>query len=447
MLICLFFVLTACNDAFIPSKTLPPTLTAVAGFAAADLDPDRPIADFETLADDVVEARDNEPSNDDLSLRGNPNFSESQLPAEARKWYRRLWAAIANPLTMEGDEGDERVNEIAGDGDLSRLGRVVNMYVTSLLTTFRVTGDLQLLDEVDRVMQLARGPLRDYNGDGYMSWRWLRDPSHPYYGTDEGSFDLDRQLTHGFVAHVAYAFHVNADLDPRYQERAAFWTDYLKNHFERRWRETNEVGSGFPFMVARMTHAYANWTRYHYYMHKLTAERGYLDEAERMAAVIGEQMVEVNGGSAFVWDHFVTQEPHNEGTQFAASFGCQPTTYARYTMHSMHDLANEGFSIFDRTFMRKIAGTLRDHVMNNGAESFAHNVCRGEVMAGLATLEGSDHDPGFYLGSTFTELAAWDPSGRIIRIAEEVYRDREAQFLENPRRVFIPAATVFVLSR
>jgi hypothetical protein len=374
-----------------------------------------------------------------LSLRANPNFRESNLPSETRRWYRRFMAAINN------SQSRALANDTARRGDLSRMGRTVDTYVTSILTVFRVTGDPKLLDEVDRVMQLARGSLKRDNR-GYLYWPWLRDRKHRHYGTDNGSFDLDRQLTHGVVAMAAYTFQVNANLNSRYRERANFWTNYLKNHFEKKHRERRGIRSGFPFMVSRMTHAYVSWTRYHYYMHKLTGERGYLNEAQRMAEVLNRQMVTVNGGSAYVWDHFVTREPHNRGTQFANSYGCQHSTYARYTMHGLQDLANEGFSVFNNAFMRRVAGTLRDNIMN-GTNSFSRDVCGGRNMGSLRSRHGGNDAANFYVGSPFTELAAWDSSGKIARIAEGAYRNREQWFMEKPRNIFIPAAMVFQLSR
>jgi hypothetical protein len=384
------------------------------------------------------------PSSPQLPLLGKSDFQLNSLSGHSRKWYDRLWRAIKrdSPVMRE-------INEIASEGRLERMGRVVNTYLTALLTDLRVTGDLALLDEVDRVMQLARGALADLDGDGYVNWRWQREgeENHKHYNTDWTV--LDEQLTHGFVAMVAYAFRVNAHLDPRYKERADFWTDYLKNHFEAKWRERNKISSGFPFLVARMTHAYANWIRYHYYMHLLTGEPSYLNEATRMAGVLNKQMIEVNGGTAFVWDHFATQEPHNSGTQFASSGNCQSFTYARYTVHSMIDLANEGFSVFTNAFMQKVAGTLRDIIMDNEDINFAPDVCGGKPMGGLQPSNDDRETLAKYASSPYTTLAAWDAlaawdrSGKIVSISEKVYNKTENN-VEEPRRIHIPASMVFV---
>jgi hypothetical protein len=66
---------------------------------------------------------------------------------------------------------------MAASGDLYTLGRGLNDYVTALLSAPRATGDLKFLDEVDRLLEIARGRLADANGDGFLDWRWLHDPS------------------------------------------------------------------------------------------------------------------------------------------------------------------------------------------------------------------------------------------------------------------------------
>jgi len=42
--------------------------------------------------------------------------------------------------------------------------------LTALLTLFRVTGDIELLEEIDRLMEIAKGRLNDSDGDGFRNW-------------------------------------------------------------------------------------------------------------------------------------------------------------------------------------------------------------------------------------------------------------------------------------
>ena len=98
-----------------------------------------------------------------------PHFTREALPAVARVWYHRLWAAInhANPGTTF-TSAEERVTnnnyrEMASSNDPYVYGRSLSNYVTSLLHVFRVTGDEALLAEVDRIAELMRAQLKDWS--------------------------------------------------------------------------------------------------------------------------------------------------------------------------------------------------------------------------------------------------------------------------------------------
>ena len=104
---------------------------------------------------------------------------------------------------------------------------------------------------------------------------------------------MDEILTHSLVAAVAAALEENAAFSEVYAEHAAFWTDYLENDFEAKWRGRNDVPSGFPFIEKDLTHPYVQFIRYHFYMHKLTGDAGYQREAERMARLVTRQVREI----------------------------------------------------------------------------------------------------------------------------------------------------------
>jgi hypothetical protein len=366
-----------------------------------------------------------------LPLRGDPKFSENQLSSEARLWHKRLWVAITRSKS--------NATAMAQSGDTFNYARGLNVHITTLLTALRATGDLKLLDEIDGLMQLARAELKDYNKDGYLNFRYLNKDSPKWYGDDYQR--MDEMHAHGMIAAVAYAYRANADLDSRYRERANFWTNYLANHFEAKWRKRNKVPTGYPFLNRPFTPTYANFTRYHLYMYKLTGKESYYNEALRLASLLQKEMVNVTaaGSPAYVWDRAMT-------VTGAKPLGCQPLKYVHLYLNAVVDLHLEGIGFFaQKTTMQKFANTIRTFVMDDGAKSFARDNCGGVNRGGLTSYASYNRaGPSFYIRSQLT-LAAWDSSGKITNVAQQVYRSQESN-LENPSRIFIPAAMVLALS-
>jgi hypothetical protein len=330
------------------------------------------------------------------------------------------------------------IDDMATSNDTYKYGRDVNTHVTSLLQVLRVTGDPRILEEVDRIAELMRAQLKDwsittYNGtvyqaDGYLNWLYNYDAG--YIGTD--AHQMDEQLAHSLVATMAYAFSVNRDLDPRYAERADFWTNYLKNHFEAKWRKRTGIATGFPFLTKKLAHVHIQWIRYHYYMYKLTGEQAYYDEAVRMAGIMDQHITEVSTpyGPAAQWFHGMP-------ILGEADLGIQRMSYARYTVHAAADLALEGFDVFaSQGFMQKMAVMLSYFVMDSGAP------------ASFAYLIDGTSDPretnGRYSYSPYTQLGYWDSTGRVLPISQQVYDTLET-VPESPQRVFIPAGMLFSL--
>ena len=243
---------------------------------------------------------------------------------------------------------------------------------------------------------------------------------------------MDEMLAHSLVASFAYAFYVNRDLDSRYAERAQFWTDYLKNQFEAKWRKRKGIPTGFPFLTKELTHAYLQWIRYHYYMAKLTGDQAYMDEAVRMAGNIKDQiqLVSTPIGTADFWYHGMTL------IGASSTYGPQPTHYARYTVQAAADLAAEGFNIFGQSgFMDRMANTLSYFIMNS-TSSYAGNI------DGSGTPESYDR----YSISPWAMLGRWDNTGKIQSETERVYKLIESS-PDNPRRVYFPAGMLYMLMR
>ena len=223
-----------------------------------------------------------------------------------------------------------------------------------------------------------------------------------------------------------------AIVDPRYAERAEFG-NYLKNHFEAKWRKRENKATGFPFLEKNLTHSYMQWIRYHFYMAKLTGNKTYEDEALRMAGVINNQIKQVSTsiGTGDMWDHGMT-------VLGVSSYGAQPTHYARYTVQGAADLAAEGFSIFGQSgYMDRMSVTLANYVMDGNLSAYAGNI--DGSASGSETFD-------VYTISPWAMLGRWDKTGEIQVETDRVYKKMESS-PENPRRIFLPAGMVYTLSR
>lgn len=378
------------------------------------------------------------------TLRANPNFSRNQLAAEVRLWYDRLMSAIEHPKyhTHSALAGSDP-SRWASSGDLFLIGRSLNTHVTTLITVFRITRDPQLLDEIDRLMQLTRADLRDYNGDGYLNWRYLTltEPSGaPFIGDDY--HEMDEILTHSLVAAAAYVFQQNA-ADPRYAERAAFWTDYLQNHFEAKWRQRKNRPTGFPFITKELTHAYSQWIRYHYYMNKLTGDGRYLSEARRMANNVANHMIEVDSpaGPAFIWDHRISD------VRRYSNMGCQMFVYLRHTMQAFQDLALEEFSVFaDHGFMSKVSNGFTSFVMDDDVNSYAPTICGSSDRGGLQARATTRGTRSQFAGWPYYVTGPWDGTGKLLDATIRTYALTEAHHMNAPRKTVLPAAMVLMLA-
>lgn len=377
--------------------------------------------------------------NTKLSLRGDASFDARRLPPDVRGWYDRMWRDLRSPNPSPD------IHKLGATGDLWHLGRPWNRGITALLAVMRVTGDLRLLDEIDRSMQAARKELKDWDGDGFLNWRFLDKTNAGLTGHDRGSQMWDME-THALVACVAWAYRVNQDLKSPggidYKQRAAFWQDYLKNHFEAKWRHRNGQPEGFPFLEKPLVHPYSHFVRYHHYMARLTGDRGYEDYALVMAARLAKFSYEVEtpSGPAIIWRH---QNLTGDRT-------AQPIGYATMTFAAFHDLHLEGFAPYARgETMAKYARTISELIILDGSNSFAWDVAGEVPRADLQSKPrvGPQGKPGRrmttagFAGSVLPFFAVWDASGKIERISLEV--DDKVRKPDGPHFYFIPAAMVF----
>lgn len=353
-------------------------------------------------------------------------------------WNSRLAATITNPKygiiydSQYGYESNGWMDPVkqANSGDLYVLGRNFNQYATGLILAYRKSGDPAPMRQLDLLMGLIRETLGDPNGDGYLNWRYL------HYGSDSSSspsigddyHEMDEILTHSVVAAVAYALK-----QAGYSSSASFWTDYLQNDFEAKWRKRKNKPSGFPFLTKSLMHPYVQWIRYHLYMGKLTGDGSYTREATRMAGVVRGNMrlTSTAGGPGYEWGHFVQLG----GSE---SLGCQPMVYVRYTTQALADLATQDSRLFDTTFMQRVANTMAYKAWKTtDGSQLANDVCGG-----------GSHGSLYYSSShPYTVLAAWDQSGRLEEISIRAYYATERNRESSPRTYNLPAVMVFTLGR
>ena len=393
-----------------------------------------------------------EPARTAYSLRGDPNFHPDELTEEARIWYTRLWAAIEHDWPMPDPIGQAKT------GNTYPYGRMLNEHITALLVAFRATGDLRLLDEIDRITQIMRENLRrtwidddgnpitpDDRTEGKLRWLSLRQKTASDYGKDTSREDA--MLVHGLIATIAYAFHENRDLTSpggvNYEERARFWKGYLKDHFEAGWRERTRRTT-FPFVIDEnreeltISHPWTNFIRYHHYLHRMTQNVEYAVEAERKIGVTLREMTGLTtlSGPAAVWSHGLrTQENPNEFLQ--------PTTYARYDVTALIDLTLARTSIRNAE-MERVANSLVHYVddgdpLNTGIR-FASSIGGDRERRGIPF---DDRRPRLsqehWATSNYPLAAAWDSEGNLETINREVYRSVEDN-PERPQRIHIPVA-------
>ena len=379
---------------------------------------------------------------DDLELLGDPDFTPEQLPPEVRCWYEALWQVLLEPSrAAHYTSRSERY-------DLYTYSREMNTHITALLTALRITGDLAFLDEVDRLAQHMRSKLEDTwtrgaglergSVDGYLNWVWDRDTSGTHRGRD--IHEIDEMRTHSLVASMAYAFRLNEGTrGPNgvdYAERAEFWTRYLVDHFEAKWRVRNEAPwPEFPFIMRPHMHETTEFIRYHHYMYLLTGHEEYKTEVAHMVDLVVDNMVEVptDSGPAYV-------SPRSVLSMGGLADYLLPSTYVRYLYNSAVDLHLEGVVGFSSSeMMEKLARSLSEFIIDNGPNDYARDMGGGVTRGGVPASDRSAwgrFTAERYNISPYALMSAWDDSGEVAEVSKQVF----AHFSVRQRDVFIPVA-------
>lgn len=371
-----------------------------------------------------------------------------EICSSAERWLEEIMDTV-------GDEDRSAyATELADSDDLYQYSRALHTYIVSLLTAYRLTGDDDLLAEVDRLAEIMRSHLddswrdtddnRSRGRDGYRNWVW-RGSNRDHRGKDLN--EIDEMRTHALVAEFAWAFETQrgteTDDGTDYGERADFWKEYLREDFEAKWRERKDVPwPKFPFMGRPYVHETVSFIKYHYYMYRLTEREEYLREAKRLTdIVLAEfQEVETDEGPALVWTHALVRQGGDR--EFL-----QPTTYARYVFADAVDLHLEGFDRWaDPELVRGLANTLAQFIIDEDEMEMARDIGGGERRAGLRPSSDDDWSgPTYtqYAISPFALLAAWDESGIVVEFSERVHErlDSDQRSILVPAGLLLAAAT------
>lgn len=376
------------------------------------------------------------------ALRGDPDFDPDDLPLSLRCWYEELWSVIRDPV-----KSDE-ITRWAASNNLYMYARSLNTHVNALLVAFRLFGDLQLLDEVDRLAQHMRSTLNDAwqgqaallagSADGYLNWVWREAPDEFHFGKDVHV--TDEMRAHALVAQMAWAFKNNSDLDSPngidYAERADFWTSYLRDHFEAKWRGRAGVPwPQMPFISRPHMHEMVDFVRYHHYMYRLTGLEPYRLEAQRLTDVVldNTRVADSPSGPALVTPRSILSLGGSESY-------LMPSTYSRYIFSDAVDLYLEGVGRWsDGSVLEQFARTLAEFMIDGKGDVLARDVGGGIERAGVPASNERDWDRVEtiqYSNSPFALLSRWESGDKITAASLSVYVNASRRY----RGVYIPVA-------
>ena len=348
------------------------------------------------------------------------------LNPEIEVWQQRLEYAF----THSRNAPDAKV--FAGTGDLYNL-RKANDLLTSLTAAYRINKDPDTARYMKEVLDIAYGKLRDTNGDGYRNWLWYSGQNNsisackdyadaPYYcGTDR--HEMDEIMAHTMIAASAYTLK-----QAGYTADAAKWVKYLKNDFEAKWRKRNNKPSGLPFIEKDLFHPYMQSVRYNYYMYKLTGETAYYNEAKRLARNAHTHIIETSDGGV-TWEHRIV-----EGQKNGSTTNCPNTAYIPSVLQAFQDLSIMDSTLFDDAFMRRVAYSTREKVLNDKGSS------DGSVVYSICGTkpDSSGHPLG---NSPYAAPAPWDSTGKI-----EAKQRRAYETLKSQGKYSVNAPAMMILS-
>lgn len=408
-----------------------------------------------------------------------PEFSVAGIAdPTTRAWYEQVNREIAQERAVQCvpiDTPPEEQENYPASGTTAAcsaikhfVGRALNYHVTALLSLFRLTGDQALLEEVDRVMEIAYSRLRDTDNDGYKNWYYLAE-----YDKDDFNLKED-SLSHGFVAEVAYVFRKNAAFgtaEHDYGARADQWVAYLRDNFEAKWALQRETSGTEGIPVHYLFHPFMEILRYHVYMAKIFPEDAkYRVMHERLSKIaLSDMKIDVTPkGNAFVWAHVVRQWRIPENPGICTTF--QMGTYPQQTMLVFMDLALEGYPGFsDTVAMQTLSRTLSESILEPNEVAFLYKDVGGPRNSTLDPVQRKDtiidgwcfqdasygsgrgyfRSEGSYLALTWGFLAAFAPEAQTDLESGEIYQTNQRLY-GNPaegetkiKQLDVPAAQAF----
>ncbi len=362
---------------------------------------------------------------------------ESQSEDSISTWQNRL----ENQLVLSENNSDFSLKRLAGTGNQYNYGRTMNNGLTSLTAAYRINRDPDTARYIRDVMAIVRNQLKDEhmecpNPNNTKKGRWECDESqktkvvrdgylnfvYSHYGnsTDLPFNRTDWHVMDEILSHAALAGAAYTLKEAGYTTDANYWTNYLKNHFEAKWRQREGKPSSFPFLFKGLFHPYVQWIRYHYYMGKLTGDSAYHNEAKRMAGHARNFMLERSDGG-YTWGHHFA-----EGKK-STSDTCQTTVYIRLTMQAFQDLNMMDKSLFSDTFMSKVARTMATRVVGSNWQSMTNDVC------GNGTYSAKNA----YGQYPYAAVAPWDSSGKLERLTREAYTSSTPTFYTPPAMMIL----------
>lgn len=369
-----------------------------------------------------------------MTLRGDPSFDVSGLSADERVHFERMWEEILDP------DNQRELQALIDGADLYYYSRTIQDYIQPILTAFRATGDLRLLDHVDSILErMSHNLTYGWDDGSYSDYRmWIHRYDAAGYGTDVRLNDLK---VHALVAMVAYALDMNRDLTSPggrdYAASADYWKAYLltdSDGFVAKVKDGGRFPSpsrGFHFTNPHAdAHSWWSTTKLYYYMWRLSGDAVWLEDANRAADVIWDYEIRDiadwdGGNSAYVWaSNMMSQSSSRNYLQmvgYAGSIYGDVVTFHYEGFHKWGDPAHLP------AFARSIAELQldSDDIVRNGlaGDIGGNSPYNKRTVAGIEP-DDRDNRPLRRTAEAFTRyqtpiMAAWDPSGAIARAATD----------------------------
>ena len=261
-------------------------------------------------------------------MRGDPSFSITSIDNTAldhygftaRRWYQRTIAS----MNLRNTDSEFNRN------DNRPWNRTGNQRVTLALALFRMTGDLFLLDDSVRLMELAWNRMSVSGGRRYWA------------GYDQ---ILDTVLSAGLVSAIMWACHNNRDLTSpmghNYGAIADKYRNWLATDFLPYW-----CHPGTLQLRKYQQHTFVNGTRIMHYMGRIggggawSAAQFFAERDSRMSFKLARDVtgpVGHGGRTCLVYNHLCDDSTTNTGGVL------QYTTYIGGEISGYMDLMLEGF--------------------------------------------------------------------------------------------------------